>query len=102
MINRYVEGIKLSESRRHGRYINFTIKRNEFLCPLCETIGNTVLPLLPNFRDLAYQSAKVIDITYDDWLDGLKKTLDNSIHKELNDDEGKYKLDILFNILCII
>jgi hypothetical protein len=71
---------------------NFNIKRNEFLCPLCETIGNTVLPLLPNFKELTNQNTKVIDITFDDWLDGLKNTLDHSIKKELNDDKGKFRV----------
>lgn len=88
---RYVDGVKANEHRRHiGRLHNFDVKRNEFLCPLCETIGNTVLPLLPNFKEFTNHGSKVIDITFDDWLDGLKNTLDHSIQKELNDDKDTF------------
>jgi hypothetical protein len=83
--------VKANENRRHvARLHNFNIKRNEFLCPLCETIGNTVLPMLPNFKEFTNHGTKVIDITFDDWLDGLKNTLDHSIQKELNDDTDSY------------
>ena len=72
------------------------MKKNEFLCPLCETIGNTVLPILPNMQDLK-SPQKVPDISYMDWLDALKKTLDNSIQKELQDDKGIEKKLFLFS-----
>ena len=87
---RYVDGVKVNENRRNARLFNANNKRNEFLCPLCETIGNTVLPLLPNFREFTNQVTKVIDITYDDWLEGLKNTLDHSIQKEVNDDQDTF------------
>lgn len=88
--------------------MGFNIKRSEYLCPLCETIGNTVLPLFPNLKELTdmrsedkesssrmeealsnEKKRKQIDLSYYDWLDGLEKTLENSIKKELHDDKGK-------------
>lgn len=87
---KYVDGIKASENRRHGRFFNFSTKKNEYLCPLCETIGNTVLPIVPNIKSnlVSNQSKENINITYDDWIDGLQKTLDKSVQKELNDDKN--------------
>ena len=93
---KYVEGVKASESRRH-RYPNFSVKQNEYLCPLCETIGNTVIPLFPSLRTLSSHfistptsdnEKKAVDIAYSDWVDGLLKTLDNSIQEELQDEKN--------------
>lgn len=99
--------MRIAENRRHVRYMGYNIKRNEYLCPLCETIGNTVLPLFPNLAELtnlakeqpkeskeseekalSETKRKHIELSYDDWLDGLEKTLENSIKKELHDDKG--------------
>ena len=117
---KYVDTVKLAESRRHARYHGFSIKRNEFLCPLCETIGNSVLPLFPDIREFTQPASslaqelinledekmieessassksaaetqrKIIDLSYDDWLDGLEKTLENSVQKELKDDKDVF------------
>lgn len=75
---------------------------------MCETIGNTVLPLYPDLKDLTRIdsvhsiddkmddltspqeiSRKRINLSYEDWLDGLEKTLQNSVKKELHEDKGK-------------
>lgn len=119
---KYVDTVRLAESRRNIRIFGFNTKRNEYVCPLCETIGNTVLPLFPDLNELASlptghsskahaeseqmeletasnnesststtnQASKIknIDLSYEDWLDGLEKTLENSIKKELHDDKG--------------
>ena len=85
----------MSENRRHNRYHGFNVKRNEYLCPLCETIGNCVLPVFPEFKELcrgndetSEESApkREIKLSYEDWIDGLEKTLENSVKKELQDD----------------
>lgn len=125
--------------------MGFNIKREEYLCPLCETIGNSVLPLFPELKELTFpllaatsssssppssptmsnkattsskeaetmevteeedesemmshhqtrrkatrkeRKRKQIDLSYEDWLDGLEKTLENSIKKEMHDDKG--------------
>lgn len=51
---RYYGTVVAKEERRmrnlmFGSSINaFDIKKGEFFCPLCESIANTVLPVLPN------------------------------------------------------
>lgn len=118
-MKRYVDTVRIAENRRHVRFMGFNIKRNEYLCPLCETIGNTVMPLFPDLRELGSHlnnntsnksptttsmseessaaavvpdngggRKRSIDLSYDDWLDCLEKTLENSIKKELHDDKG--------------
>jgi hypothetical protein len=42
------------------------------------------------YKEFSNHGTKVIDITFDDWLDGLKNTLDHSIQKELNDNTDSY------------
>lgn len=81
------------ESRRNARFLSFDFKRNEYICPLCETIGNTVLPIYPDLNSLTQPSlqsdTKSIQIAFEDWIDGLEKTLENSVKKELHEDKGK-------------
>jgi E3 ubiquitin-protein ligase UBR2 len=100
--SKYVETVRHSENRRFARYLGFNIKQNEFLCPLCETIGNCVLPLFPDIREFTKSATethlptepstetKQIFLTYEDWLDGLKKTIENSMTKELQDDKDVF------------
>ena len=86
---RYVDTCRLAENRRHNRTFSYSIK-NEYLCPLCETIGNSVMPLFPDFRELNFEStpSSQNSLTYEEWLDGLEKTLENSVSKELQDNKG--------------
>jgi hypothetical protein len=112
---KYVETIRLAENRRHTRYQGFSVKRNEYLCPLCETIGNSVLPIFPNLNefkliktepqktqseilssidhdensmDLACSSFSSstnqtsAELSYEDWIDGLEKTVSNSFKND--------------------
>lgn len=87
---KYVDTLRLVDNRRHTRYLSYNIM-NEFLCPLCETVGNSVMPIFPDFRQLTKHSSEKkenILLSYEDWLDGLEKTLDNSVKKEFHDDKG--------------
>ena len=80
------------ESRRNARYMPFDIKRNEYVCPLCETLGNSVMPVFPDLCSLTLENqseTKSMEISFDDWLDGLEKTLENSVKKELHEDKGR-------------
>lgn len=92
---KYVETYRLSENRRHARYLNYNIKE-EFMCPLCETVGNSVIPIYPDFRELNCNNradtkdASRASLSYEDWLDCLEKTLDNSVKKELQDDKDVF------------
>ena len=64
---------------------NYDIERNEFLCPLCQTLSNTVIPVLPSLRNLA-RERKFAQMSLTEWIDGLEKALNGSI-------ESRYELD---------
>lgn len=47
---RYFEAVQQKEQRRQQRlrgHTSFDVENGEFLCPLCECLSNTVIPLLP-------------------------------------------------------
>jgi len=109
---KYVETVKLNENRRHNRYFGFNVKKNEYLCPLCETVGNSVLPLFPDLKQLnnnnnnnnakheqstpppstnSFKKQKLTaTLTFDEWLDGLVKTLENTVKKEQKDNKDVF------------
>uniref|UniRef100_A0A7N9AXM8 E3 ubiquitin-protein ligase n=1 Tax=Mastacembelus armatus TaxID=205130 RepID=A0A7N9AXM8_9TELE len=48
---RYFEAVQLKEQRRQQRlrgHTSYDVENGEFLCPLCECLRNTVIPLLPH------------------------------------------------------
>uniref|UniRef100_A0A4W6E2Y1 E3 ubiquitin-protein ligase n=1 Tax=Lates calcarifer TaxID=8187 RepID=A0A4W6E2Y1_LATCA len=48
---RYFEAVQLKEQRRQQRlrgHTSYDVENGEFLCPLCECLSNTVIPLLVN------------------------------------------------------
>ncbi|XP_077479848.1 E3 ubiquitin-protein ligase UBR2 isoform X1 [Stigmatopora argus] len=48
---RYFEAVQLKEQRRQQRlrgHTSYDVENGEFLCPLCECLSNTVIPLLPH------------------------------------------------------
>lgn len=48
---RYFEAVQLKEQRRQQRlrgHNSYDVENGEFLCPLCECLSNTVIPLLPH------------------------------------------------------
>lgn len=102
---KYVDTYRLSENRRHMRYLSYNVK-DEFTCPLCETVGNTVLPIYPDLRELntkntsnsASSSTATTSsdtLSYEDWLDGLEKTLDQSVRRDLQESS---KADTVFTV----
>ncbi|XP_071961938.1 E3 ubiquitin-protein ligase UBR2-like isoform X2 [Antedon mediterranea] len=49
----YTDSLVAKENKRSGRFrrhLSYDLSRNEFLCPLCETVGNTVITLLPQIK----------------------------------------------------
>uniref|UniRef100_A0A672PN98 E3 ubiquitin-protein ligase n=1 Tax=Sinocyclocheilus grahami TaxID=75366 RepID=A0A672PN98_SINGR len=47
---RYFEAVQAKEQRRQQRlrvHTSYDVENGEFLCPLCECLSNTVIPLLP-------------------------------------------------------
>uniref|UniRef100_A0A7N6F9T1 E3 ubiquitin-protein ligase n=1 Tax=Anabas testudineus TaxID=64144 RepID=A0A7N6F9T1_ANATE len=50
---RYFEAVQFKEQRRQQRlrgHTSYDVENGEFLCPLCECLSNTVIPLLPHAR----------------------------------------------------
>ncbi|XP_061601978.1 E3 ubiquitin-protein ligase UBR2 isoform X2 [Cololabis saira] len=48
---RYFEAVQVKEQRRQQRLrgnTSYDVENGEFLCPLCECLSNTVIPLLPH------------------------------------------------------
>uniref|UniRef100_A0A8C3T0U9 E3 ubiquitin-protein ligase n=1 Tax=Chelydra serpentina TaxID=8475 RepID=A0A8C3T0U9_CHESE len=52
---RYFDAVQAKEQRRQQRlrvHTSYDVENGEFLCPLCECLSNTVIPLLPPPRGL--------------------------------------------------
>uniref|UniRef100_A0A8C0UYE9 E3 ubiquitin-protein ligase n=1 Tax=Cyanistes caeruleus TaxID=156563 RepID=A0A8C0UYE9_CYACU len=69
---RYFDAVQAKEQRRQQRlrvHTSYDVENGEFLCPLCECLSNTVIPLLPPPRVLFNRSVWFINI-----LNKCKKT----------------------------
>lgn len=56
---RYFDAVQAKEQRRQQRlrvHTSYDVENGEFLCPLCECLSNTVIPLLPPPRRLFNRS----------------------------------------------
>jgi len=64
--------------------MNFDVSNGEFLCPICERLCNTVLPLIPSVTQLKKkQSASPIaEISLNSFVTGLKTSVDSWYLKE--------------------
>ncbi|KAJ8865906.1 hypothetical protein PR048_033429 [Dryococelus australis] len=75
---KYFDNILAKESRRPYRSrqpSSFDVEKQEFLCPLCECLSNTVLPLLPPLGTLQTTSSAVSTLTFEAWLQAVKIAL---------------------------
>lgn len=78
---KYIETILSKENRRPYRLrqpTSFDIERNEYLCPLCECLNNTVLPVMPNLATLCNRNCNIIDkLSFSNWYEasliGIKR-----------------------------
>lgn len=67
---KYFENVMVKEHRRPYRLrhpASFDVDKHEFLCPLCECLSNTVLPLVPPLNVLQ-PSYPRNDLSFDNWL----------------------------------
>ncbi|OQR68710.1 E3 ubiquitin-protein ligase UBR1-like, partial [Tropilaelaps mercedesae] len=62
---------------RYGRHVSFDVAQGEFLCPLCECLSNSVIPIVPCQRDETNVEA-VTDQTLAEWLDSVKSIADGA------------------------
>ncbi|XP_063428523.1 E3 ubiquitin-protein ligase UBR2-like isoform X1 [Mytilus trossulus] len=73
--------------------LSYNVDNSEFLCPLCECISNTVIPIVPVLSSLCKESdQKSIYITFNDWIDGLQKTVQHSIEKAKENEDQEDSL----------
>ncbi|KAF5287904.1 hypothetical protein FQA39_LY04078 [Lamprigera yunnana] len=78
---KYFDNVMVKEHRRPYRLrhpASFDIDKNEFLCPLCECLSNTVLPLVPPLS-LIQECPEKKDMSFQDWLSCVSFTLNNKI-----------------------
>uniref|UniRef100_A0A671Y6F4 E3 ubiquitin-protein ligase n=1 Tax=Sparus aurata TaxID=8175 RepID=A0A671Y6F4_SPAAU len=68
---RYFEAVQLKEQRRQQRlrgHTSYDVENGEFLCPLCECLSNTVIPLLPHTHSPDRRYAHSPDHGLEAWL----------------------------------
>ncbi|XP_063980844.1 E3 ubiquitin-protein ligase UBR2 isoform X2 [Diachasmimorpha longicaudata] len=97
---KYFDNVLAKENRRPYRLrqpASFDIEKHEYLCPLCEGLSNTVLPLLPPLSILQPTEVKDrFNVDFDTWLNGLSITLDckgksnGSIVDDVHDEMCRY------------
>lgn len=72
---RYFEAVQLKEQRRQQRlrvHTSYDVENGEFLCPLCECLSNTVIPLLPHTHTLLHS----VDLpSLDSWLESTNQEI---------------------------
>ncbi|XP_070569458.1 E3 ubiquitin-protein ligase UBR2-like isoform X2 [Ptychodera flava] len=86
---RFFESVVAKEQRRPHRFrahLSFDVDKREFLCPLCESLSNAVIPLLPHPGTSTSQSQDSIcdekpaspEVSYNEWLAGIQSILQAS------------------------
>ncbi|XP_076237456.1 ubr1 ubiquitin ligase [Calliopsis andreniformis] len=91
---KYFGNVLAKENRRPFRLrqpASFDVEKHEYLCPLCECLGNTVLPLLPALGTLQ-PTAQNHDLSFVKWFEGLKAA---ECHLEVigNSEDCNYRYD---------
>ncbi|XP_014208989.1 E3 ubiquitin-protein ligase UBR2 [Copidosoma floridanum] len=69
---RHFDNVLTKENRRPYRLrqpVSFDVEKHEYLCPLCECLSNTVMPLLPSIGLLQPTPTEQPELTFDQWLD---------------------------------
>ncbi|XP_022244280.1 E3 ubiquitin-protein ligase UBR2-like isoform X1 [Limulus polyphemus] len=95
---KFFEAVVAKERRRpvrYGRHVSFNVDKQEFLCPLCECLCNTVIPLVPPITTLIVNNTeKPNNIKIDDWLFSHRKAVEKLQVQRFralpsNDDQGE-------------
>ncbi|KAJ8678786.1 hypothetical protein QAD02_014573 [Eretmocerus hayati] len=69
---KYFDNVMIKENRRPYRLrqpASFDVEKHEYLCPLCECLSNTVMPVIPSLGLLQRTLPEQPDISFDSWLD---------------------------------
>ena len=67
-----------------NRINNFDVSTGEFLCPICERLSNTILPMFPSITNLRkkHPSAPVAEISLNTFINGLRSSVESWYLKE--------------------
>ena len=70
------------------RGLNIDVSDGEFLCPICERLSNTVLPLLSSVTQVRKKqsSSPPSEISFNSFINGLRSTVDSWYLKEDKED----------------
>lgn len=74
----YFNNVLAKENRRPFRLrqpASFDVEKHEYLCPLCECLSNTVLPLLPALKTLQPTPQNQPELDFGTWLEALRITM---------------------------
>lgn len=75
----YFDNVLAKENRRPYRLrqpASFDVEKHEYLCPLCEGLSNTVMPLIPPLGVLQPRPENQSNLTFEMWLEAMMLTLD--------------------------
>ncbi|XP_012287219.1 E3 ubiquitin-protein ligase UBR2 [Orussus abietinus] len=76
---KYFDNVLAKENRRPYRLrqpASFDVEKHEYLCPLCECLSNTVLPLLPAMGTIQPSTSNQEEMGFSEWLQSLRAILD--------------------------
>ena len=71
---KFFDSVLAKERRRpirYGRHVSFDVDKHEFLCPLCECLSNSVIPIIPATSSEGKQTIEKSNISFTNWLVGL-------------------------------
>ncbi|XP_035225375.1 E3 ubiquitin-protein ligase UBR2-like [Stegodyphus dumicola] len=95
---KFFESVLRKEQRRplrFGRHTSFDVEKKEFLCPLCERLSNSVIPIIPPLSTLIPPSVGInqVEISMDEWLSAMKKVAEGFQLEKLEDlpDDDRFK-----------
>ena len=70
------------------RGLNIDVSDGEFLCPICERLSNTVLPLLPSVTQVRKKQSSTppSEISFNSFINGLRSTVESWYLKDDKED----------------
>ncbi|XP_043277613.1 E3 ubiquitin-protein ligase UBR2 [Venturia canescens] len=86
---KYSDNVLVRETRRPYRLrqlASFDVEEFEYLCPLCECLSNTVLPLLPALGTIRPTETDEADMDFETWLKAMRIILEYSTTASKNDE----------------
>ncbi len=78
---KFFDSVLAKERRRpirYGRHVSFDVDKHEFLCPLCECLSNSVIPIIPAMNTEIKNSENRSNISMSHWLLGLHSTVEKA------------------------